>query len=356
MTAEFLKILASTVYLHLTTSLNMKSQHFKWVPHLLDDDLRAKRLEGARQLLDVLQAQERCHFRDLITGDETWVCLDMKPGTVWLPADAELLVRVNCKRKRMLTVFWGIDGTAHHCWFPKDSTLDSPFFCEEVLSQFAQKMRPNSRTTRKPLTLIHIDNARVYTARATQEKLDVSRFKRTPQPPHSPDIAPSELFLSGWLKTQLERRECKGEDELYEVVDEILKGLSIEMIETVFVDWMNRFQRLINGQSIIAVCSHHNLLTDLVFGGNQGNAVKRWLELTDTYQNAKILYLSHYTVKQLSKRKFGSVISRFLPDKTQGIIAVHVGGSRVETESQALRRNARFTRTINRTRNTALSF
>jgi hypothetical protein len=69
--AEFLKIPASTVHLHRTASLNMKRQHFKWVPHLLDDDLRAKRLKGAQQLLDVLQAQERCHFRDLITGDET---------------------------------------------------------------------------------------------------------------------------------------------------------------------------------------------------------------------------------------------------------------------------------------------
>jgi hypothetical protein len=69
--AGFLKIPASTVHLHLTTSLNMQSRHFKWVPHFLDDDLRAKRLEGVRQLLDGLQAQERYHFRDLITGDAT---------------------------------------------------------------------------------------------------------------------------------------------------------------------------------------------------------------------------------------------------------------------------------------------
>jgi hypothetical protein len=39
--AEFLKIHASTVHLHLTTSLHMKSRHLKSVPHFLDDDLRA---------------------------------------------------------------------------------------------------------------------------------------------------------------------------------------------------------------------------------------------------------------------------------------------------------------------------
>jgi hypothetical protein len=134
---EFLKIPASTVHLNLTTSLNMKSRRFKWVPHFLDDDLRTKRMEGARQLLDVLQAQGRCHFRDLTTGDKTWVYLDMKPADIWLLADAELFVHVKrtiTSEKRMLIIFWGIHGIAHHCRSPKDCTLDSPFFCEEVLN------------------------------------------------------------------------------------------------------------------------------------------------------------------------------------------------------------------------------
>jgi hypothetical protein len=107
---EFLKIPASTVHIHLTTCLNMKSRHFKWVSHSLDDDhddLRAKRLEGAQQLLDVLQAQERCHFRDLIAGDETWVHLGMKQGTIWLPAEAELPARVE---RTIASTCWSFSG------------------------------------------------------------------------------------------------------------------------------------------------------------------------------------------------------------------------------------------------------
>jgi hypothetical protein len=49
------------------------------------------------------------------------------------------------------------------------------------------------------------------------------------------------------VKNQLERREYDGEAELYEVMDESLTGLSIKMIETVFVGWMNRLQSLIDG-------------------------------------------------------------------------------------------------------------
>jgi hypothetical protein len=98
--------------------------------------------------------------------------------------------------------------------------------------------------TRKPLTLIHMDNVRVHIARSTQEKLDISRFKCTRQPPYSPDIAPSDFFV--WLETQLERREYDGENEFCEGVDEILISPSIKMIETLFVGWMNRLQSLID--------------------------------------------------------------------------------------------------------------
>jgi hypothetical protein len=82
-----------------------------------------------------------------------WVYLDMKPGAIWPPADAELLVRVKrtvTSEKRVLIVFWGIHGIAHYCWFPKGNTLDSPFVCEEVLSPLVQKMQPNSKKFANP--------------------------------------------------------------------------------------------------------------------------------------------------------------------------------------------------------------
>jgi hypothetical protein len=88
-----------------------------------------------------------------ITGDETSVGVEMKPVAIFLPADAELPVRVKrtiASEKRMLIIFWGIHGIAHAFWLPKDSILDSSFFCEEVLSQLAQKIPPNSDKLANP--------------------------------------------------------------------------------------------------------------------------------------------------------------------------------------------------------------
>jgi hypothetical protein len=88
-----------------------------------------------------------------------------------------------------------------------------------------------------------------------------------PQQPYSQDIAPSNFRFFGWLKTQLEQREYNGEDELYKVVDEIRTGLSIEMIEAVFIDWMNRLQRSIDGNSDYV---SSNITCELL------NRIKQW--------------------------------------------------------------------------------
>jgi hypothetical protein len=193
----------------------MKSRYFKWVPYFLDDDLRAKRLEGAEQLLDVLQARERCHFRDLVTGDETWVYLDRKPGIIWLSADAELPVQVKrtiASVKLLLIVCWGIHGIAHYCWLPKENTLDSPFFCEGVLSPLTQKMQPNSKKTRKILDFDSYEQWKGSHCKGNPREIGCFPIQTHTAAELSPGYCIVRLFLFGWLKTQLERREYNGKD------------------------------------------------------------------------------------------------------------------------------------------------
>jgi hypothetical protein len=67
--SEDLKILKITIWLRLTESLQFKSRHFKCVPYMLTEELRQKRVDGARTLFDALKAQQRNEFRDIVTGD-----------------------------------------------------------------------------------------------------------------------------------------------------------------------------------------------------------------------------------------------------------------------------------------------
>jgi hypothetical protein len=61
----------------------------------------------------------------------------------------------------------------------------------------------------------------------------------------SPGYCAIRLFLFSWLKTKLEQRGHNRENELYEVVDEVLTSLLIDMIETVFSN--GPIQHLIDG-------------------------------------------------------------------------------------------------------------
>jgi hypothetical protein len=176
----------------------------------------------------------------------------MRSETIWLPADAELPVcvkRTIANENRLLIVFWEIHRIAHYCWLPKDSILDSPFFCEEVLSAESTRSDDADKFQRHSQTFDFHSYGQCKGSDGKGNPREIGYF---PIQAHTaatvwPGYCTIRLFIFGWLETQLERRENNGEDEFYEVVDEILTGLSIEIIETVFIDWMNRRHRLIDG-------------------------------------------------------------------------------------------------------------
>jgi hypothetical protein len=67
--AERLGVAHVTVLDHLHLSIWFKSFHLRWVPHLLAEDLRGKRKEGARAMLPLLFAAQRDRWHYLVTGD-----------------------------------------------------------------------------------------------------------------------------------------------------------------------------------------------------------------------------------------------------------------------------------------------
>ena len=49
--------------------LDMRKICKKWIPHVLTDENRRKQVEISKQLLQILESS----FRNIITGDETWI-------------------------------------------------------------------------------------------------------------------------------------------------------------------------------------------------------------------------------------------------------------------------------------------
>jgi hypothetical protein len=107
--AQVLGLAPATVHRRLMIFLEMKPRHFRWILNLLTVELWEQSVNSSRALFDVLQRQEKIHFRGIITGHESSISIDSAPSSIWFWLHKELLT---CPRatisadKRMVVVFW----------------------------------------------------------------------------------------------------------------------------------------------------------------------------------------------------------------------------------------------------------
>jgi transposase len=64
---------------------------------------------------------------------------------------------------------------------------------------------------------------------------------RAPHPPYSPDLAPSDFFVFGYLKEHMKGTRFNDPGELLSAVQEILSAISSEMVASVFEEWLKQF-------------------------------------------------------------------------------------------------------------------
>jgi histone-lysine N-methyltransferase SETMAR len=77
---------------------------------------------------------------------------------------------------------------------------DSQFFTETVLPSIEKKLaerRPKLCTT---AAYLHVDNAKPHAPKISIEKIKEPGFILVPQPPYSPELAPCDFLLFGYLK------------------------------------------------------------------------------------------------------------------------------------------------------------
>jgi hypothetical protein len=59
---------------------------------------------------------------------------------------------------------------------------------------------------------LHVDNAKPHTSKMSIETIEALSIILVPQPLYSPDLAPCDSFLFGYLKQRLEGKHFTRED------------------------------------------------------------------------------------------------------------------------------------------------
>jgi transposase len=142
----------------------------------------------------------------------------------------------------MLVVFWCVDGVLLRIFLPPKTTINANFFTNQCLQPL--KLLLAQREGGPDKFLLHMDNARPHTAHLTKEFLADSPFEVLPQPPYSPDVAPSDFYMFGAMKSKLKGLDAKTLAQLTGAVDAFLNSLNRTRLLPVFRNWMKRLTKV----------------------------------------------------------------------------------------------------------------
>ena len=248
------KIPKTTVYRILRKDLGYVLKHLKWIPHLLTSSQKVSRINLSKSLLPVLHRASKSHYQLFMTGDESWFYLNTDHETQWVPHSEKPSKRPKKMigtKKYMLIIFWNPLGFHLVKILPDGITFNDDYFITEILEPINEMTASLGEELRQNL-ILHFDNARPHVSKKVMEYLKSHNMERAPQPPYSPDIAPSDFFLFGYVKGLLAGRSFQSADELFSAVMKILSEISEETLMRVFKEWEERLNQvtLLNGEYI----------------------------------------------------------------------------------------------------------
>ena len=192
----------------------------RFVPHKFNALNKLQRLIACQTLL---HRPNRMHFlKRIVTCDESWVCYDGRVRKIhWGRADQpapEFPRRPTHAPKQMLCVWWGWYGVYHWELLPPRTGVNANLYCTQL-----DRVRTALTARRQPRgqTLFHQDNAPPHRAQRTTAHIEnLLGWRPVPQPPYSPDIAPSDYYLFRALKHFLRDKEFQNAAQVTNSVQE----------------------------------------------------------------------------------------------------------------------------------------
>jgi hypothetical protein len=167
-----LHIADSTAFLHLHDSLGFRSFHLHWVPYLLTYNLRGKRKEYAKAILQVLSAAECDSWDYLVTGDESWFCLNISSSRTWTLSRDHLVTksRLDIQSKTIVSaIVWNPNSFSVFETLPNEIKMSSDYFMRNTFIPFEQAIFSRRKAPHQNPLMVHLDNSLVDTSRASTD-------------------------------------------------------------------------------------------------------------------------------------------------------------------------------------------
>ena len=150
-------------------------------------------------------------------------------------------------KKTIIIVFFSFTEI-HVCDFLRNGTKNnSKYMCENIWPAIDQSYRKRRPVSGAKGIFLHFDNSPIHKSQQSIEKINELGFILLEHPPYSPDIAPSDFWLFGFIDEKRKGTVASNEEELIIQTREILSKIDSTVLGTVFKEWIRRLNMVIKG-------------------------------------------------------------------------------------------------------------
>ena len=235
----------------LTKYLGYKKYHLRWVPYKLSENHKKLRIKYSTKILGFLKQNEKTFFKNIITGDESWFFFqyDYKFQYGKERSKIEYNIKPNFSlKKAMITIFFSGSGFLLVDALPKGAKFNSDYFCDTILEGLKKEIHRRRPKMLFKNIFLHMDNAKPHLSIKSREKISSLGLSLLKHPPYSPDLAPSDFWLFGFLKEKLKGSSFETREELVCSISKILTQIPKQVIFSVFINWINRLKYVIKNE------------------------------------------------------------------------------------------------------------
>jgi len=243
----------STIENVVKSELGMRHFDLRWVPHTLSAAQKAKRVDVSAGLLAILDRMSRTGLAYLLTSDESWFMHHNPHSARWATSATEAGQRVRqtlTKEKCLVVMTWSFNGFCHVMVVPQGETYTSDYVVNTLLPALDETLRAKRPVIGISGTKLHWDNARPHTSHETQNAFRARGVTILPHAPYSPDLAPCDFFVFGYIKRVIKGRHFSCSEEIISAIYEIFSEIPSETLLAVLEQWKNRLRWVIanNGE------------------------------------------------------------------------------------------------------------
>ena len=150
-------------------------------------------------------------------------------------------------KKTMIIVFFSFTEIHVYDFLRNGVKNNSDYMCEYIWPAIDQSLREDGYKNGAKGFFLHFDNSPIHKSQQSLEKINELGFKLLEHPPYSPDIAPSDFWLFGFIDEKRKGTVASNEEELIFQTREILSKIDSSVLGTVFKEWVKRLEMVIKG-------------------------------------------------------------------------------------------------------------